>query len=48
MSGCTVFSDMKLAALDIGLAGMEQLQNNFASVVFYIMSIQGHAIGQIM
>lgn len=48
MSGCMVFSGMKLAAPGTGLAGMEPPLSSCASVVYCIMSIQGLATGPIM
>ena len=39
------YSDTKHLAQDIGLAGTEPLQNNFASVVFYTMKTPMPVIG---
>lgn len=47
-TGCMVYSDMRHLAQDIGLAGMELLQNNFALEAFFITRIHMLAIGHKM
>jgi hypothetical protein len=47
-TGYMVYSGMKHLAQDIGLAGMERLQNSFALVVFYITRIHMHVTGHKM
>jgi len=47
-TGCMESLDMRHLAPDIGHAGMEQPQNNFALVVYFIMKILMLVIGHKM